>query len=141
MKLTEKTQTALYGVLVVAAGGLSAASIQWHPEVLNVPAWVGYSACLAFVFVGLSVIAQAYAHRRTAACLAVAFLAALALTAIWVAFGPGSRECSVSLASWVGSYVGMGSDWVCRGVFGFGAVVGTIVLLWSAWRALRQQPT
>ena len=47
-------------------------------------------------------------------------VAALVLAAVWVAFGPGSRECSVSLAQ----FGSVATDWLCRGMFGSGALVG-----------------
>ena len=133
--MTERTRTAWFGVLTVAAGALAAAGIHWHPEQLNAPEWAGYSACLAFVFVGLSVVAEANARPRAAAWLALGFLGALVLAAMWVGFGPGSRECSF----WLSSIAGISTDWICRGVFGLGAVIGAGLLLWGASRALRQK--
>ena len=59
-------------------------------------------------------------------------MAALVLAAMWVAFGPGPRECSVS----VSAFSGFAADWLCRGVFGFGALVGTALFVWLFWRLL-----
>ena len=130
--MRERSSAALIGILCAAAGIAAAAGIYWNPEQLNVPAWVGYVACLAFVFAGLSVIARGFALGHLASWLALAFMAALVLTAIWLAFGPGSRECSVSFSL----FRGFASDWLCRGVFGFGALVGTALLVWLFRRAL-----
>jgi hypothetical protein len=128
----ECSSAALVGALCVAAGIAAAAGVYWHPQQLNVPAWVAYVACLAFVFAGLSVVAREFALGKLASWLALAFIAALVLTAIWVAFGPGSRECSVSFSL----FSGLASDWLCRGVFGFGALVGAALLVWLFRRAL-----
>ncbi len=130
--MRERSSAVLIGGLCAAAGVAAAFGIHWRPEQLNVPAWVAYAACLAFVFAGLSVVARALAHAQLASWLAVAFMAALVLTAIWVAFGPGSRECSVSLSQ----FSGVASDWLCRGVFGFGALIGAALLVWLFRRAL-----
>ena len=135
LQVNERTRTALFGGLFAAAGIGAAAGIYWHPERLRVPGWVAYAACVAFVFAGLSGVAQAFSRPTAATWLSVAFMAALVLTALWVALGPGSRECTVSLSS----FGWLGSSWLCRGVFGFGALVGVAVLLWVFLRALRRQ--
>jgi hypothetical protein len=131
----EASSSALIGGLCAVAGVAAAVGIHWHPERLNVPAWVAYAACLAFVFAGLSVVARELAFGRLASWLVVAFMGALVLTAMWVAFGPGSRECSVSFSQ----FSGFASDWLCRGVFGFGALVGAAFLVWLFRRALGSQ--
>lgn len=130
--MRKRSSAGVIGSLCVAAGIAAAAGIYWHPEQLNVSAWVAYAACLAFVFAGLSVVAREFALQQLALWLVVAFMAALVLTAMWVAFGPGSRECSVSFSE----FSGFGSDWLCRGVFGFGALVGAALLVWLFRRAL-----
>ena len=130
--MRERSSAALIGGLCAAAGVAAAVGIHWHPEQLNAPAWVAYAACLAFVFAGLSVVAREFARARLASWLAVAFSAALVLTAMWVAFGPGSRECSVSLPL----FNGIAADWLCRGVFGFGALVGAAFVVWLFRRVL-----
>jgi hypothetical protein len=129
------SSSVLIGGLCAVAGVAAAVGVHWHPEQLNVPAWVAYAACLAFVFAGLSVVAREFALGRLASWLVVAFMAALVLTAVWVAFGPGSRECSVSFAQ----FAGVASDWLCRGVFGFGALVGAALLVWLFRRALESR--
>ncbi len=130
--MRERSSAALIGGLCAAAGVAAAVGVHWHPEQLNVPAGVAYAACLAFVFAGLSVVVRELGHARLASWLAVAFMAALVLTAMWVAFGPGSRECSVSLSQ----FSGFAGDWLCRGVFGFGALVGAALLVWLFRRVL-----
>jgi len=78
----KRSSAGLIGSLCAAAGIAAAAGIHWHPEQLNVPAWVAYAACLAFVFAGLSVIAREFALGRLASWLVVAFMAAPVLTAV-----------------------------------------------------------
>ncbi len=51
----------------MAARALAAAGIHRQPERLNVPPLIGYTACLAFVLVGLTVVAQANAYQCAAA--------------------------------------------------------------------------
>jgi hypothetical protein len=53
----------LWGCLVATMGLLSAAAIRWHPERLHAPAWVAYSACAAFFFCGLTLLADASGRR------------------------------------------------------------------------------
>lgn len=133
--MNPKMGTSLIGVLCTAAGAAAAAVIYWHPERLRVPAWVGYAACLTFVLAGLSLVAQSVSRQGAARALGAACMAALVLTAVWVAFGPGERACSASIA-WLGW---LATEFVCRGVFGFGALLGAAVLGWVLVQALRGQ--
>ena len=76
-----------------------------------------------------------FALRRTHAWLVVACVASLLVPGAWIAFGPGVRECSVS-----GPFLsGIGSDLLCRSVFGLGAVIVAALLVWIVWRALRER--
>ena len=133
--MTERRQRLLGGLVSVVAGLLTAAVITVRPEGLHVPAWVAYVACAAFVFAGLTIIAHEFALRRTHACLVVACVASLLVPGAWVAFGPGVRECSVN-----GPFLsGVGSELMCRGAFGLGAVIVAALLIWIVLRALRQR--
>ena len=133
--MTERRQRLLGGLVSTVAGLLMGAMITLHPEKLNVPAWVAYVACAAFVFAGLTIMAHEFALHRTHAWLAVACVASLLVPGAWVGFGPGVRECSVS-----GPFLsGMGSEMVCRAAFGLGAVIVAALLVWIVWRALNQQ--
>jgi len=132
--VTERRQRLLGALVTTVAGLLTAAVIYLRPEGLHVPAWVAYVACAAFVFAGLTIIAHEFALRRTHAWLVVACVASLLVPGAWIAFGPGVRECSVS-----GPFLsGIGSDLLCRGVFGLGAVIVAALLVWIVWRALRE---
>ena len=133
--MTERGQRLLGALVTTVAGLLTAAVITVRPEGQHVPAWVAYVACAAFVFAGLTIIAHEFALRRAHAWLVVACVASLLVPGAWIAFGPGVRECSVS-----GPLLGgMGSDLLCRGAFGIGAVIVAALLLWVVWRALRQR--
>ena len=117
----------------IVAGLLTAAVINLHPEGLHVPTWVAYVACAAFVFAGLTLVAHEFDLRRTHAWLVVACVASLLVPGAWVAFDPGVRECSVS-----GPFLsGVGSELVCRGVFGLGAAIVAAFLVWILLRTLR----
>ena len=124
-----------WGWIIFGAGVLSAAGVYWHPEQLNVPAWVGYSACAAFVFAGLSIVAAEAMSRRVEAWFAVAFVAALLVPGAWIAFGPGVHECSVSVAFLNGT----GSEIVCRSAFGLGSIVTAAFLYYVVRRVLCQR--
>ena len=133
--MTDRRQRLFGGVVSTLAGLLTAAVIYLHPENLHAPAWVAYAACAAFVFAGLTIMAYEFALHRIHVWLAVACMAALLVPGAWVAFGPGARKCSVALPS----FSTVGSDLLCRGAFGIGAIVVAALLVWVVLRALRQQ--
>ena len=132
---SERRGRLLGGFFSTTVGLLTAAMIYLHPEQLHVPAWVAYAACAAFVFAGLTIVAYEFALHRTHAWLAAACTAGLLIPGAWVAFGPGVRACSVA----VPFFSGVGSDLLCRGVFGVGAVIVAALLVWAVLTALRQQ--
>lgn len=131
--MSERRQRIIGGLAYVFVGVLMSAIIYWHSEKLNAPAWAAYAASLAFLFGGLTVVASESGLTRTHTWLLVAAIASLLTPGAWVAFGPGSRACSMSLA-----FIGTpASDWLCRGVFGFGSLVVVALLVWLVQRALR----
>lgn len=69
----KRVNAALVGCLCTLAGVATAIGIYWHPDQLNVPAWVAYAACLAFVMAGLSVLAREFERPHAADWLAVKF--------------------------------------------------------------------
>ena len=109
-------------VLVVLSLGVSAL-VYLHPEQLNAPAWVAYSAAAAFLLAGLLLLAASSNAARSQAWLGVVLLVALILPAVWVAFGSGARDCTISLP-WL-KFV---SQALCRSAFGIGAALGVAVL-------------
>lgn len=132
--MTDRRDRFLGGCLCAVLGGAAAAVIYRRPDQLQAPAWVGYAACAAFVFAGLAIIADGSTLRRTHAWLAVACMAGLLVPGAWVAFGPGVRQCSVS----VPFFSTVGSGLLCRGVFGLGAVIVAAMLVWAVLRAVRR---
>jgi hypothetical protein len=124
----------LGGSFAVVVGIVVAVQMYRHPELLRVPAWVGYAACATFVFGGLALLAQGWS-RRAQLWLGVLTVAMLLVPGAWVAFGPGPRECAVVLP-FVSTF---GSELVCRSAFGLGAVLVATFLAWLVVRALRQE--
>lgn len=132
--MTDRRERFLGGCLCALIGGAAAAAIYRQPDHLHAPAWVAYAAFTAFVFAGLAIIADGSTLRRTHAWLAVACMAGLLVPGAWVAFGPGVRQCSVS----VPYFSTVGSGLLCRGAFGFGAVIVAALLVWAVLRAVRR---
>jgi hypothetical protein len=118
----------------VIVGVVVAFQMYRHPELLRVPAWVGYAAPSAFVFGGLALLSHSWA-RRLQLWLGVLTVAALLVPGAWLAFGPGPRECSVVLPFISSS----GSELLCRGAFGIGAVLVAAFFPWLVLRALRKE--
>ena len=104
-----------------------------HPEQLTVPVAVAYAACLAFSFAGLVIIAKRLGLTRCNAWLVVFVIAAMLALEVWISFGSGSRRCSVSIPF----FGGIGSELVCRGVFGLGTILVALMLGWAIVSAYR----
>jgi hypothetical protein len=130
----ERHARVLGGWFAVLVGTVAAAQMYRHPEGLRVPAWVGYAACAAFVFGGLSLLAQG-GSPRIQLWLGIAAVLGLFIPGAWVAFGPGPRECAVVLPF----FSSVGSELVCRSAFGLGAILVGAFLVWLVIRGLRQQ--
>ena len=123
-----------WGFVLVAGSVAMIAVIRHQPQYLKAPAWVAFAACSAFGIAGLCLLAQAAGATRTQNWLAVALSAALVLPGIWVAFGPGERECTISLP-----FLQFVSTVLCRGAFGVGAVLGVVILVVYARYAIARQ--
>jgi len=120
--------TALMGVLVVTL-------IYLHPEGLHVPAWVAYVAASAFVLAGLCLLAAVTGMIWLQRLLGVAVGLSLFVVSLWVAFGPGPRECSVSL-----SFVqGVAADALCRGAFAIGAILVGLFIVLAIYRIVSKR--
>ena len=94
---------------------------------------VGETAGWAFAcasLLGIVVLQLVYLYRLQR-WLGVAVTVSLFVVCAWVAFGPGQRECSVSLP-FVKSITG---DAICRGAFGIGAILMGLFLLLVLRRA------
>src|SRR5439155_23554255 len=113
-------RTQLIGaVAAVAIGLLVAFMIRLHPEGLRVPSWVAYVAASAFVLAGLCLFAGAAEISWLQRWLGIAVTLCLFVVSVWVAFGPGERECSMSIPFLQTA----APDALCRGAFGIGALL------------------
>jgi hypothetical protein len=130
---SERRAKILAGWLSTAAGGLLAALIYLYPEQLHAPAWVAYGASAAFVFAGLTVLAQIYGLERTGAWLVVGCIASMFGVGAWVSFGPGDHACTMSIPLISTG----GNELVCRSAFGIGTLIVGALLIYAAWKALK----
>jgi hypothetical protein len=104
-----------------------------HPENLRAPAWVAYATGAAFVGGGCALVAAALEAGRIEILSGFVALGGLLTPFLWVAFGPGPRECSVYLPF----VTTAGAEWVCRGGFGIAALLGLAILALFLRRVLR----
>jgi hypothetical protein len=108
------------GVIVAVAAGLVVGfMIHLHPEGLRVPAWVAYVAAAAFVLAGLCLLAGALEIDCLQQWLGIAVTLSMLVVSLWIAFGPGERECSMSIPF----VQTVAPDALCRGAFGIGALL------------------
>ena len=112
------------GICVIAAGLFIALLMHVYPEKLRVPSWLGYTVCATISVAGATLVARELNHARAANGLAIMILLGMQLTAAWLAFGSGPRQCVVRSPI----LAGLSPDWLCRGVFGFGAAMLTMML-------------
>lgn len=109
-------------------------AIHLHPEQLRVPAWVAYAATASFALAGAALIAGALGAIKLVHWLGVLIVTAMLVPFLWIALGPGPRNCGFSL----GFVSGAASDWVCRAGFGTGALLGLVILALMIHQALRR---
>lgn len=130
-------RTQLIGGFAAAAAGLLVAfMIHAHPENLRVPAWVAYVAASAFVLAGLCLLAGAIGVAWLQQLFGIAVTLSLFSVSAWIAFGPGERECSMSIPLLQTT----SPDALCRGAFGFGTLLIALLLGLIVLRALRSKP-
>jgi hypothetical protein len=120
-----RKQSLVAGGLAVAVGLGSSAAIVLHPESLRAPAWVAHAAASTFVVAGVALLAGACGARRLMQWLGVLIACGLLVPTLWIAFGPGGRNCSFSLAF----LSGPASELACRGAFGAGALLWLVFLV------------
>ena len=129
---SRRTQT-IGGLAAVVLGLIIGAMVHLHPEGLRAPAWVAYVAASAFGFAGLSLLAGAFAAIRLQFYLGIAIPLSLFVIFLWIAIGPGERECSMTI-----SFFRSGADdLVCRGAFGLGSALLALFLALVVRRATR----
>ena len=123
--------------------------IPTDPKKFEAPHWVVGAAGLAFFLAGIAVItapppgtpeAAAAGSRFTSwwtFALGLGIVGSLAAVANWVAFGPGPRKFQGGIAIPFVAVSGPTNEWTGRAVFGIGAVLTDLFLLWVVVRGLR----
>ena len=130
---TVPRRTQFIGAVVSVAAGLAVGfMIHLHPEGLRVPAWVAYVAAAAFVLAGLCLLAGAMEIPRLQQWLGIAVTLSMLVVSLWIAFGPGERECSMSIPF----VQTVAPDALCRGAFGIGALLVALFVGLLVRRAL-----
>ena len=130
---TVPRRTQFIGAVVsVAAGLVVGFMIHLHPEGLRVPAWVAYVAAAAFVLAGLCLLAGAMEIPWLQQWLGIAVTLSMLVVSLWIAFGPGERECSMSIPF----VQTVAPDALCRGAFGIGALLVALFVGLLVRRAL-----
>ena len=76
------------------------------------------------------------AAKKLVSWLGVLIVIALLVPFLWVALGPGARECGVSL----GFISGVAPDLLCRLGFGLSALLGLFILALLIRQALKPWP-
>ncbi len=114
--------------LLVLAASLAAA-VTLHPAGLKAPLWVAYMAIAVLALAGALALARSRGRHLLADALACAVLGSLLLMGVWVALGPGPRQCVSRIPS-TGVAVSAVSETACRSAFGVGAllVAGMLVI-------------
>ena len=132
------------GILLVALD-----IIPTDPAKFEAPHWVVGAAGLGFFLAGIAVLtapppgtpeAAAAGSRFTSwrtLALGLGIVGSLAAVANWVAFGPGPRKFSGGIAIPFVAVSGPTSEWAGRAIFGAGAVLIDLFLLWIVVRGLR----
>ena len=123
-------------VSAVAIGLVIGFMIHVHPESLRVPAWVAYVAASVFVLGGLCLLAGAIEIIWLQRGLGTAGALALFVVTLWVAFGPGERECSLALPFLQTA----APDALCRGAFSVASLLIGLFLGLVMHRAMRTNP-
>jgi hypothetical protein len=78
---------------------------------------------------GIAITAQAFGLTRLAKAVAPLIVATMAVMATWIAFGPGERECGISI-----SFLGFrGGDLGCRIGFAISAALTWMIFAAILW--------
>ena len=80
----------------------------------------------------MALIARAMGAKRLVQWLGILIACALTIPPLWIAFGPGGRECAFSF----GFLSGAASELACRGAFGAGALLFLVFLALLLNRAM-----
>ena len=128
-----RRQAIVLGIVAIAAGAGSAVAIYLRPQALRAPAWVAYAAVATFELAGAALIAGALGAKRLARWLGVLIMFGLLVPGLWIALGPGARDCSFSL----GFLSSVASELFCRAGFGLGALLCVAFLVLLVGRAFK----
>ena len=128
-----RRQSIVVGIVAIAAGAGSALAIYLRPQALRAPAWVAYAAIATFVLAGASLLAGALGAKWLARWLGVLIMCALLVPGLWIAVGPGARDCSFSL----GFLSSVASELFCRAGFGLGPLLCVALLVLLVGRAFK----
>ena len=132
----ERRQRLWAGVLCTGLG-LVLGYIVWSGQPgLQVPPAVAYLAAGAFLAAGATLLLQVRGAQRAQQVTAFLVVTSLAGIGGWIGFGPGSRRCGGSL----GFLSFIPGEFVCRAVFGAGAVLTALIALLMLRPLLKRTP-
>ncbi len=104
---------------------------------INGPPWLGFVAGAIFSLGGLGVLAGERARNHPLSwLLTIAVIAGFAAIANWIAFGLGTRHCTVGLTSFIVTSTRAAAELECRVAFGIGAGLMDGVLVLAIGSAL-----
>lgn len=121
------------GVAVFVAALGVAVLVHKYPGQLKAPGWVAFLALGLLGLAGVCIVAQALRLEGLGRWLVCLLLGGMAVIPAWIAIGGGARRCTTVL---VGARSAV-SDAVCRGSFGFGAIVLALMFGLAVRGALR----
>lgn len=132
------------GLFCIAAGVLPILAAfdigPLHSRDINGPPWLGAAAGGVFLLAGIALLLGDAARKPpltwVSSTIAVLIFAAFAALGNWIAFGPGSRQCSGGFSTFLFSSTRAAAEWECRAAFGIGACVLNGLLVWMLARGL-----
>jgi hypothetical protein len=130
------------GLLIVL---MSADVIPTDESKFHAPRWVASACGLMFVLAGVALAAFSApgapegAGRTTwrSFLLGGGIVALMAAVSNWIAFGPGERRFGGTISVPFGAVSGPAGEWSGRLVFGIGAALVDLLLVWMVARGLR----
>ena len=136
MQNFSRTAQIIFGAAAIAMGAIVGVIVYLHPESLrSAPAWVVYLVALSFVCVGVAFIATALQIIWLSRWVGAGFVLCLLSVFMWIAFGPGERNCSVSIPF----LQTVAPETACRGAFGIGSFLIGLFLVFMLVRIVRQK--
>ena len=127
-------QTLFAGAAAIALGVFGIIMITLHPENARSPAWVAYAATSAFIFAGAGILVGELGSKRAGDWIGFGAVVALLVTAAWVSFGSGPRNCKALLF-----FVSLdAAEWACRGVFTLGTLLLALIFVLMLRRLLKR---